>query len=54
LSTSDSVADRICFKRIKAIDILDTNNANFDIKTIVLEEDKSLDMLDDEQFPGMV
>ena len=48
------MTDRICFKRIKAKDILDTNNKKFAIEKYLMEEDKSLDMLDDEEFPGII
>jgi len=48
LSTSTNPSDRICFKRIKAKDLLDVNGKKFDIETYLLEEDKSIDPLDDE------
>ena len=54
LATSMNNADRICFKRIKAKDLLDVNNRKFDIESFLLEEDKSIDPLDDEEFPGIV
>jgi len=54
LAKSQNNADRICFKRIKACDLLDTNGKTFDIENYLFEEDKSIDPLDDEQFPGMV
>jgi hypothetical protein len=34
--------------------LLDINGRNFDIENLLLEEDKSIDPLDDEQFPGML
>lgn len=43
LATSENVSDRICFKRLKAKDLLESNNRTFDIETFLLEEDKSLD-----------
>jgi hypothetical protein len=45
---------RICFKRIKASELLDKNDKDFSIQNYLLEEDKALDKLDDEQFPGML
>lgn len=48
LATSDNPSDRICFKRIKAKDLLDVSGRKFDIETFLLEEDKSIDPLDDE------
>lgn len=54
LATSENESDRICFKRIKAKDLLDVNGRKFDIENFLLEEDKSIDPLDDEQFPGMI
>ena len=48
LSTSDNNADRICFKRIKAKELLDSEGRTFDIERILLEEDKSVDPLTDE------
>ena len=50
---NDSMA-RVCFKRIKASTLLDINEKKFDIENYVLEEDKALDALDDEQFPGIL
>lgn len=57
LATSVNVSDRICFIRLKAKDLLDiaVPPRSFDvIDKFLLQEDKSLDMLDDEEFPGMV
>ena len=55
LSTSlDDYRERICFKRLKAADLLDINHKKFDIESYLLEEDKALDPLDDEEFPGMI
>lgn len=51
--SSDALA-RICFKRIKAQSLLDQNGKAFDIQNYILEEDKSIDALDDEQFPGII
>jgi len=34
--------------------LLDKNGRNFEIENFLLEEDKAVDPLDDEQFPGMV
>ena len=48
LATSKNPGDRICFKRIKAKDLLDVNGRTFDIQNYVLEEDKSIDPRDDE------
>lgn len=48
LATSENPSDRICFKRFKAKDLLDANHKKFEIENIVLEEDKSIDPLDDE------
>jgi hypothetical protein len=48
LCSSNSIADRVCFKRIKATQLLDINKSTFEIQNFLLEEDKSLDMLDDE------
>ena len=48
LSTSDNHSDRICFKRIKAKDLLDINKKEWKIENYLLEEDKSIDPLDDE------
>jgi hypothetical protein len=45
---------RICFKRFKAKDLLDTANKKFDIESFLLEEDRAIDPLDDEQFPGII
>lgn len=49
----DSMA-RFCFKRIKASSLLDINGKDFKIDNIILEEDKAIDALDDEQFPGIL
>lgn len=54
LSTSANHSDRICFKRIKAKDLLDTSDKKWQIENYLLEEDKSIDPLDDEQFPGII
>lgn len=48
LSTTLNHSDRICFKRIKAKDLLDTNHKKWKIENYLLEEDKSIDPLDDE------
>jgi len=53
LSTSSNNADRICFKRFTAKELLDPKKS-LDIERHTLEEDKSVDPLDDEQFPGMI
>jgi C2 domain/FerI (NUC094) domain len=45
---------RVSFKRIKAATLLDTNGKKFEIENYIFEEDKSLDKLDDEQFPGII
>ena len=39
LATSTNWSDRICFKRIKAKDLLDVNGRKFDIERILLQED---------------
>ena len=39
LATSENESDRICFKRIKAKDLLDVNGRKFDIENFLLEED---------------
>ena len=44
----------ICFKRLKAKDLLDISGRKFDIQSYLLEEDKSVDKLDDEEFPGII
>jgi hypothetical protein len=56
LAKSDNATDRICFKRIKAIDLLDVGEKQpkFDIKNYLFEEDKAYDALDDEEFPGIL
>jgi hypothetical protein len=54
LSTSNNLTDRICFKRIKAKDLLDIRGKKWTIDKYLLEEDKSIDPLDDEQFPGII
>ena len=54
LSTSENPSDRICFKRLKAKDLLDTHGKQWEIQKYLLEEDKSIDPLDDEQFPGIL
>jgi hypothetical protein len=48
LATSNNLSDRICFKRLKAKDLLDTAGKKFEIEQYLLEEDKSIDPLDDE------
>jgi len=45
---------RYCFKRLKAASLLDVNGKDFKIDNVVLEEDKAIDALDDEQFPGIL
>jgi hypothetical protein len=45
---------RFCFKRIKAASILDINGKDFKIENYILEEDRAIDALDDEQFPGII
>jgi hypothetical protein len=42
---------RICFARFKAKALLDKED--FTIEKYFFQEDKALDKLDDEQFPGM-
>jgi hypothetical protein len=57
LATGVHVTDRICFIRLKAKDLLDVAvpPRSFDvIDKFLLQEDKSLDMLDDEEFPGII
>lgn len=54
LSTSSNQSDRICFKRLKAKDLLDCHGKKWMIENYLLEEDKSIDPLDDEQFPGII
>lgn len=48
LSTSKLPSGRICFKRLKAKDLLDVSGKKFEIENYLLEEDKSIDPLDDE------
>lgn len=54
LATSTNSKDRICFKRFKAKELLDTSGRTFDIESFLLEEDKAVDPLDDEEFPGII
>lgn len=51
---SSDALSRVSFKRIKAATLLDCNGKAFDIQNYILEEDKSIDALDDEQFPGII
>ena len=40
--------DRICFKRLKAKDLLDIEGKEWKIENYLLKEDTSIDPLDDE------
>lgn len=48
LALDDKPGSKICFKRIKAADLLDINGKKWEIENYLLEEDKSVDKLDDE------
>ena len=48
LAENEQNGSKICFKRIKAVDLLDVKGKKFNIESYLLEEDKSLDKLDDE------
>jgi hypothetical protein len=54
LAFDDKPGSKICFKRIKAADLMDVNGKKWEIDNFLLEEDKSMDRLDDEQFPGII
>lgn len=54
LAKSEKVTDRICFKRLKASDLMDVNKKKWEIDNYLLEEDKAIDALDDEEFPGIL
>lgn len=54
LALDEKPGSRVCFKRIKAADVLNTKGKKFEIESFLLEEDKSMDRLDDEQFPGII
>lgn len=54
LAFDNKPGSRVCFKRIKAADLMDTQGKKFEISSYLLEEDKSMDRLDDEQFPGII
>ena len=48
LAYDNKPGSRVCFKRIKAAELLDTSGKKFEIESYLLEEDKSMDRLDDE------
>ena len=48
LAWDDKNGSKACFKRIKAIDLLDVKGKKWEIEKYLLEEDKSMDRLDDE------
>lgn len=54
LAADHNNSTRACFKRLKAKDLLDVNKKKWQIEKYLLEEDKALDKLDDEQFPGII
>lgn len=48
LAFDNKPGSRVCFKRLKATNLLDTKGKKFEIESYLLEEDKSMDRLDDE------
>jgi len=48
LAFDNKPGSRVCFKRLRAIDLLDITGKKFEIESYLLEEDKSMDRLDDE------
>lgn len=54
LAFDEKPGSKICFKRLKAADLMDVNGKKFEIENYLLEEDKSMDRLDDEMFPGII
>ena len=46
--------ERVTYNRIKAASLLDSAGKAYTIENYVLEEDRSLDRLDDEEFPGIL